>query len=42
MEKSDLYQIKEGDLGSTVANGLKSNFEKIVDEMIKVEVTGTI
>lgn len=33
MEKIDLYNISDGDLGSTVANGLKKNFEDIVDDV---------
>lgn len=33
MDKSELYNIQDGDLGSVVAEGLKSNFERIVDEV---------
>lgn len=33
MEKADLYNIKDGDLGSKVANGLQENFEQIVDAL---------
>ena len=35
MEKTDLYNISDGDLGSVVANGLKKNFEDIVDDVNK-------
>lgn len=33
MEKDKLYNISDGDLGSKVANGLKQNFENIVDDV---------
>lgn len=33
MEKADLYNISDGDLGSTVAAGIKKNFEGLVDDI---------
>lgn len=33
MEKNELYNIQGGDLGDTVAKGLKKNFEDIVDDV---------
>ena len=33
MTKEELYNISDGDLGSTVAAGLKKNFEDIIDSM---------
>lgn len=44
MEKIDLYNIQDGDLGSQVAEGLKTNFESILDEIIKKQdalISGT-
>ena len=40
MEKQDLYNIQDGDLGSEVANGLKQNFENIVDELNVKQASG--
>lgn len=33
MEVSGLYNIKDGDSGRTVADGLKGNFERIITDM---------
>lgn len=33
MTKEELYNISDGDLGSTVASGLKRNFEGIIDDV---------
>lgn len=33
MTKEELYNISDGDLGSTVASGLKRNFEGIIDDI---------
>ena len=35
METADLYNIKDGDSGKTVADGLKANFERLLTEVGK-------
>ena len=35
MEIADLYNIKDGDSGKTVADGLKANFERLLTEVSK-------
>lgn len=42
MTKDDLYKIKDGATGQTVANGINSNFEKIVDAIENISLDGDI
>lgn len=39
MTKEELYNISDGDLGSTVAAGLKANFEGIIDDAAALSTT---